>query len=110
MDMFGIMGKLGDLKKAAEEAKKKLAGMTVEATSSDGSIKVICFANKQVKDISFLAGDEETALTPMNNSALIQTLNEALNKADELTKSEMKKATSGLIPNIPGLDLSQFGL
>jgi DNA-binding protein YbaB len=39
----------------------------------------------------------------------VAAANKALDAAAELAKQEMQRQTSGLLPNIPGLDLSNFG-
>jgi DNA-binding protein YbaB len=41
---------------------------------------------------------------------IVAAVNNAQKNAEDLAKEEMKKNTEGVIPNIPGLDLSAFGL
>jgi DNA-binding protein YbaB len=41
---------------------------------------------------------------------IVAAVNLAQANAEELAKEEMKKNTEGILPNIPGLDLSGFGL
>ncbi|MFN8992564.1 MAG: YbaB/EbfC family nucleoid-associated protein [Pseudomonadota bacterium] len=36
--------------------------------------------------------------------------NNALEKAEQAARQEMSKITQGMLPNIPGLDISQLGL
>jgi DNA-binding protein YbaB len=37
---------------------------------------------------------------------IVAAVNKASEEAEILTKEEMRKSTEGLLPNIPGLDLS----
>lgn len=108
-DMFGMMDKLKKLKSATEEAKKRLDAMTLEATSINGWVKILITGNKQVKDIT-LSEDFLKQDAAVISEHLVKTMNEALQNADMANKTEIKNATAGLIPNIPGVDLSSLGM
>jgi len=45
----------------------------------------------------------------MVNDLIIAAANKALTDIEDKIKEEIKKSTEGLVPNIPGLDLSNFG-
>ena len=57
---------------------------------------------------------DETLLKKENAEMLsdlvVAAVNKALDEAAEKGQEELKKQTSGMMPNIPGLDLSNFGL
>lgn len=108
-DMFGMMDKLKKLKSATEEAKQRLDSMMIETTSENGWVKVLITGSKQVKNIS-LSEDFLKQDTTTINDVTAKTINEALQNADLAAKTEMKSATAGLIPNIPGVDLSSLGM
>ena len=108
-DMFGIMDKLNKLKSATEETKRRLDILSVEATSANGWVKVECTGNKVIKDIQ-LSPELLKQDADQISDYLVNTINEVLRNADLMSKMEMKKATEGLMPNIPGVDLSQLGL
>jgi DNA-binding YbaB/EbfC family protein len=109
-DLFGMMDKINRLKEAVEDVKHKLGGMTVTSSSQDEMVTVVCTGNKHIKEISL----SDEAMKPENKEMLedllVTTVNDALIKAGKMAKEETKKATEGLVPNIPGLDLSNFGL
>ncbi len=109
-DLFGMMDKVNRLKEAVEDVKHKLNDMLVEVESADGMVKVVANGQKHIREISvndeLLSKDRKEELEDL----LVNTVNEALIKAGKLAKEETKKATEGLVPNIPGLDLSKFGL
>ncbi|MDX5436780.1 MAG: YbaB/EbfC family nucleoid-associated protein, partial [Pontibacter sp.] len=46
----------------------------------------------------------------MVNDLVVAAVNNAMLTAGERAQEEMKKSTEGLLPNIPGLDLGNFGL
>ncbi len=107
-DLFGMMDKLQKLKGAAEETKERMGRTEVMGSSSDDKIKVVSTGTKTIKNIEI----DASLLTPENKEMiedlLINAVNAALQNAHRLNKEEMKKSTDGLIPNIPGLDLSNF--
>ena len=39
---------------------------------------------------------------------VVAAVNKAMEEADIAAKEELKKATEGLLPNIPGMDLSNL--
>jgi len=107
-DMFGILDKVNKLKVAATDIRLKMENTIVEATSTDGLVVVKTTATKKVTAIEIdpsLASAENIGKL---NESVLEAVNEALKKAGALNKEEMKKGTEGLIPNIPGLDLSKF--
>ncbi len=107
-DLFGMMDKINKLKDAVGDVKAKCDRMTVTASGNDDAVKVTSTVNKHIQSIE-LNGD---LLKPENKAmleeAILATVNNALREAHRTYKEEFKKGTDGLIPNIPGLDLSKF--
>ena len=46
----------------------------------------------------------------MISDLVVAAVNKAMDEASEKGQEELKKQTQGMMPNIPGLDLSNFGL
>ena len=46
----------------------------------------------------------------MLTDLVVAAVNKALDEASDKARDEMKRQTEGLLPNIPGLDLSSLGL
>ena len=97
---MGMMGKLKEARENAEEVKKRLDSVYVNAESPDGQVTVILSANKELKDIKLadeLLQDKEE-LTDM----LLIALNRGLEKAAAVADQETKAAMKDMLP--PGLD------
>jgi len=109
-DMMKMMGKLGEMKTKMAEAQAKVALIQATGESGAGMVKATVNGTKKVIDLEI----DPSLLNPndavMLKDLVIAAINQAQQKAEELAKEEMKKSTEGVLPNIPGLDLSAFGL
>lgn len=93
MGFLDQLKQLQELKSKMDEVKNRLDTITVSEENS--YVKVTVNGNRKVTDIQIrqTAGNDELS------DHLVNVLNEALTKADNLMQSEMK----GVMPNIPGL-------
>lgn len=104
-DMFG---KIQEMQEQMQKVRDSLDQVTVEAEAGGGMVKVTATANKRVTKVHIepeVYDDKE-----MLEDLLIAATNKALEMAEEKGSEELKKATQSMLPNIPGLDLSQMGL
>ena len=102
--MFDIFSKITEAKKRIEEIKAKLDQIILSASDDQALITVTVSGAKDIKKIAL--SDSFMALSKEQMETLIlKTSKEALLKAEILAKEEMKKATEGILPNIPGLNL-----
>lgn len=101
--MFDMIGKLNAMKQKMEEIKKRLDAISVEGNAGDGAVTVEMTANRHVKKIKI----EDSLLNAERKEELQQLLqlsmNSALEKAQNISESEMQAAGKGILPNIPGL-------
>ena len=100
--MFDIIGKIDEAKKNVEEARKRLDHVIIDAEAGNEKVTISVTGNRIVKSISIdesLLQDKE-----MLEDYLIIALNKALEEAGKMQESELKKAASDAMPNIPGLD------
>ena len=69
-------------------------------------VKATVNGKKQVISIdidpSLLKGEDKTILQDL----VVAAVNKASEEAEILAKEELRKSTEGLLPNIPGMDLS----
>jgi len=102
--MFDIFSKITEAKKRIEQVKEALSNKEFIVSDREGYVLVIATATKDIKSIKL--SDQFKDLTREQAAAIIQeTVNNALKEAEDYAKEEMRKATDGLIPNIPGLNL-----
>ena len=99
--MFDMFGKMDEIKRQMDEMKKKMDDITVEGESGGGAVKVIATANKKIKNIAIdeemiAEGDKEQI-----EDLVTVAVNRALEQAEVIHDTEMKKMAGGMLP--PGL-------
>ena len=105
-DMMKMMGKMKEVQARIKEAQDNLVRVVAHGESGAGLVKATVNGKKQLVaidiDPSLLKGDDKIILQDL----IVAAVNIANEEADVLAKEEMRKSTEGLLPNIPGLDLS----
>jgi DNA-binding YbaB/EbfC family protein len=108
MTIQDLFGKMQQLQQQVEDARKRLADLRVEAEAGGGMVRVTATGARQLLKIQL--DDEVVQDREMMEDLICAAVNKALDQADQLAKEEMGKATAGMLPNMPGMDLSRFGL
>lgn len=109
-DMFGMMGKMKEVQAKLKEAQEKLKDVTVTAESGAGLVKATVNGQRKLIKIEIDPTILNEKDQDMVNDLVVAAVNNAMLTAGERAQEEMKKSTEGLLPNIPGLDLGNFGL
>jgi DNA-binding YbaB/EbfC family protein len=108
MDMFNMMGKVKELQSRLKEAQDNLVNVRTVGESGGGMVKATVNGKKQVLSIdidpSLLKSDDKMILQDL----IVAAVNKASEEAEVLAKEELRKSTEGILPNIPGLDLSNL--
>ena len=108
MDMFNMMGKVKELQARIKEAQDNLVHVTASGESGGGMVKAVVNGKKQLISVdidpSLLKGDDKQILQDL----VVAAVNKASEEAETLAKEELRKSTEGILPNIPGLDLSNL--
>ena len=102
MDLMGMMGKLKDTQNKIEETKKRLDTILIDEQSNDGLLKVTFTANNKLKSINIedaLLEDKEQL-----EDYLIMVINNAIEKAESINKTELEAVTKMDLPMIPGME------
>lgn len=107
-DMMKMMGKMKEVQAKIKEAQDNLVRVQATGEAGGGMVRVVVNGKKQIISI-----DIDPTIMRADDKILVQDLVvAAVNKANEevevAAKEEMKKATDGLLPNIPGMDLSSL--
>ncbi len=106
LDMMKMMGKVKEMQARLKEAQDSLDKITATGEAGAGMVKAEVNGKKKL-----LSVDIDPAILTSNDKVVVQDLvvaavNKAMEEADIKAKEELKKSTDGLLPNIPGLDLS----
>ena len=108
LDMMKMMGKVKEMQTRLKEAQDKLDSLIVHGESGAGMVKATVNGKKKV-----LAIEVDPSILSTNDKVLLQDLvvaavNKAMEEADVRAREELRKSTEGLLPQVPGLDLSQL--
>jgi hypothetical protein len=105
-DMMKMMGKMKEVQTRLKEAQDNLANLRAHGEPGAGMVKATVNGKKQLVqldiDPSLINPSDKTILQDL----VVAAVNKAQQEAEILAKEEMRKSTEGLIPNIPGFDLS----
>jgi len=105
-----MMGKVQEMQTKMAEAQEKLKALETAVEVGGGMVRVTANGKQEITSItiekSIVSADDVELLEDL----VLSGVNKALEASQALAKAELGKATSGMLPNISGLDLSQFGL
>jgi DNA-binding YbaB/EbfC family protein len=107
-DLMNIMSKVKEAQAKIKETQAKLVHLTAEGEAGAGMVKATVNGNRKVVSIDM----DDSLINPADKEMLSDLTVAAINKAMEAIeikiKEEMKSATDGMIPNIPGMDLGSM--
>ena len=110
MKIPGI-GNLQDVMKQAQEMQTRMAKIqeeldhrTVTAESGGGMVKVTATGKQRIISLKI----EKEVIVPddaeMLEDLIVAAVNRAIDDSKIVAQEEMKKATAGILPNIPGMN------
>ena len=108
-DMMKMMGKVKEAQGRMKEVQDKLVDIRAEGESGGGMVKAVVNGRRQVVSVEIDDSIMKSEDKDMVQDLVVAAVNIASDKAGEKAKEELKNATEGLLPNIPGLDLSGLG-
>jgi DNA-binding YbaB/EbfC family protein len=108
LDMMKMMGKVKEVQARMKEAQDNLVRVHATSEAGAGMVKATVNGKKQL-----LAVEIDPAILKPGDQVLVQDLvvaavNKALDEVDVKAKEELRKSTEGMLPNIPGFDLSSL--
>ncbi|MEO1053325.1 MAG: YbaB/EbfC family nucleoid-associated protein [Bacteroidota bacterium] len=105
-DMMKMLGKVKEVQAKVKEAQENLVHITASAEAGAGMVKATANGKKQLIALEIDQDIIKPEDKEMMRDLIIAAVNKAMEEVDVLAKAELKKSTEGMLPNIPGLDLS----
>ncbi len=107
-NMAAMMGKMQEMQARMKDAQASLGTITATGESGAGLVRATVNGHKHVISIdidpTLFTTDDRT----MTQDLTVAAVNKAMNNLEPLIKAHLAKATEGLLPNIPGMDLSSL--
>jgi nucleoid-associated protein EbfC len=107
-DIANLMGKVKEMQTKLQEAQENLVHIKAQAEAGAGMVKAVVNGKKQVVAIEV----DDDLIRPedkeMMQDLIVAAINKAMQEVEVLAKEELKNATQGVMPNIPGLDFGSF--
>lgn len=110
LNLQDMMAKVQELQGRVSEVQAKLGELETTAEVGGGMVSVTMNGRQEVRKITL----EKSVVTPEDiellEDLILSAVNKAIDQSKTMAQEEMGKATSGMIPNIPGLNLGNIGM
>jgi nucleoid-associated protein EbfC len=107
-DMMNMLGKVKDIQAKMKEAQESLGSIIETGEAGAGMVRATVNGKKQLLKIEI----DEDLIKPEDREVIqdlvVAATNKAMENIEDKIKEHLQKATQGVLPNIPGMDLGSM--
>lgn len=107
-DMMKMMGKIKEVQESVKIAQGELRNITVTGESGAGMVTATVNGLKELINLEIDSSIINKEDAEMMKDLIVAATNKAIEQAEVKSKEHMKKATAGMMPNIPGFDINNM--
>jgi len=110
MNISDLFGKMQEMQENMKKVKDSMESLIAEGSAGGGMVIATVTGSKKLIKIKIDPEVIDKNDPEMLEDLICAAVNKAFEEVEKKAKTELEKVTSNILPNIPGFDLSKFGL
>ena len=110
LNLQDMLAKVQEMQSKMSDVQKGLQALEKTVEVGGGMVTVTINGKQEIRKITLDKSVVDPNDVGMLEDLLVSAVNKAIEEAQKMAQQEMGKATSGMLPNIPGLDLGSLGM